>query len=53
MRRLSGLPDKTGLRVVGVDFQRGEQESLATRFVTAVSFRQGCVTAARPPCYVH
>jgi hypothetical protein len=35
MRRLSGLPDKTGLRVVGVDFQRGEQESLATRFVTA------------------
>lgn len=35
MRRMAGIPDKRGLGMVGIDFQGGEQKSLAARFVTA------------------
>jgi hypothetical protein len=33
--RMAGIPDSMALGMVGIDFQRGEQESLAGRFVTA------------------
>lgn len=33
--RMAGMPDGMALGMVGIDFQRGEQESLAGRFVAA------------------
>ena len=35
MKRMAGIPDKKGLRMVRVDLQVGEQQSLAARLVTA------------------
>jgi hypothetical protein len=33
--RMAGIPDSMALGMVGIDFQRREQESLAGRFVAA------------------
>jgi DNA-binding transcriptional regulator YhcF (GntR family) len=41
----AGVGERTAYRAV--------DELLELGLINDVSFRQGCVTAARPPCYVH